>query len=205
MKIEKNMLNLLYLPEKEIYELQKYMTYVKEPKPYVMQSHQIGKSQHLDFRMKMNGFLEGWSIVGGNIENPVTPQRLLEQKAKGFRAETKAKQPVSWLKVEGEVKPGEVGAAIEKPGRFTILSKGQFITGTQKPYFHEYFIKGKHFPEWTRIVVRGVKVKKLDPRTKRPIPGRFERMWRIMITKTKLPYALSSRAMKVKWRPPRVK
>jgi len=205
LKIEKYMLDELSLPYKVSVEmLERYMEYVKEPKPFVIQRHEIGKSNHGDFRLKVDNYLVGWSIVGFSEDDPFTIEKLIKNIGKGFRAETKAKQPTSWLKVEGDVKPGEVGAGVEAPGKFTILTKGNFITGAQKPYFHEYFLKdNKYFKDWTRIVVRAVKVKKIDPETKRPIPGRFERMWRIMIPKTQIPYAISNRAIKEKWKPPK--
>ena len=182
----------------------RYMTYPKGGKEtdYVMQLHEIGKSNHIDFRFKINNFLHGWSIVGGSIDNPMTPERWLKNKGKGFRCEQKAVQPVVWLKVEGEVKPGEVGAGVEKPGKFTIVSRGKVVLGAQKPYFHEYFVKdGKVFKDWTRIVIRGVRVQKLDPETKKPT-GKYETMWRLMIPLDQMPYAISDRAIKKKWKAP---
>ena len=54
-------------------------------------------------------------------------------------AERKAVEPHAWLTVEGEVKPGEVGATANFPGVFRIVDKGACDYGAQKPWFHEYF------------------------------------------------------------------
>ena len=112
-----------------------------------------------------------------------------------------------WLNVEGQVKPGEVGAGVEKPGKFTILTgtkkykDARVIFGCQKPYFHEYFLKdGVYFKDWTRIVFRQIKQEKLEPETKRPT-GKTELFWRFMIPKDQKPYALA-RGMKEGWYPP---
>jgi len=181
----------------------KYMEYPpkNKPVPFVIQRHEIGDAQHFDFRVRGNGYLIGWSIVGFSKDKPAVLRVFIENIGKGFRAETKARQPLTWLKVEGEVKPGEVGAAIEKPGRFTILAKGSAIHGVHKPYFHEYFLKGGMFKDFTRFVVRAVRVPRLGP-GKRPT-GKYEIMWRWMLPKDQLPYALSSRAIKRKYKPPK--
>jgi len=118
-----------------------------------------------------------------------------------------AKQPKIWLKVEGVVKPGEVGATKENPGVFYIIDHGQVYFGAQKPYFHEYFIKSDKKDgvfkkdDWTRIIVRAVNVNIIDPETKKPKPGK-ELMWRIMIPGDQTPYCLK-RGMKKKWVPPK--
>jgi len=115
-----------------------------------------------------------------------------------------ARQPLGWLRVKGVIEPGEPGAGIEKPGRFTILSKPKVVFGAQKPYFHEYFLKDKHFKDWTRIVLTAVKVPRIDPKTKKPIPGKYEVMWRFMIPKVQKPYAISKRAIvEEQWKPPK--
>lgn len=120
-----------------------------------------------------------------------------------------ARQPYDWffpkLKIGEslEIEPGEVGAGQEAPGKFTILTRGVWYSGTQKPYFHEYFLKDdRYFKDWTRIVVRAIKLQKIDPVTKKPT-GKYERMWRFMIPKTQVPYAISKRAMEENWKPPK--
>lgn len=182
----------------------KYMEIPPEnkPTPFVMQSHLRGKSQHMDFRFKVDGHLNGWTWVGGSESKPILPSKMVP--GKGFRLETKARQPLMWLRVTGEVKPGDPGGGVETGGSFEILDKGKVILGAQKPYFHEYFIKGtKQFTDWTRIVVRGIRAQRLDPKTKKPIAGHYEMLWRGMVTKIQAPYAISTRAIKRGWKPPK--
>ena len=94
MKIYEYMLDELAVPEDIAVKLvTKYMEYVTEPKPFVMQAHYIGDSEHVDFRFKVNGYLEGWSIVGASREDPHTPQKFLENIGKGFRGFNK-KNPI---------------------------------------------------------------------------------------------------------------
>ena len=213
MKITLDMLDLLTLPPHVSVKLQaRYIKYITEPKPFVIQSHILTSergtlypkrgSQHLDLRFKYNGGLVGFSIVGGSVEDPITIEKMLENRGKGFRAETKAVQPVEWMNV-GE-KRQFVKTSGEAPGIMEIVTKGEYLTGCLKPYFFEYFLKDdKYFKDWTRLVVRGIKVRKLDPKTKRPLEGQYERMWRIMFPIEQLPYALSDRAMKKGWKPPK--
>jgi len=181
----------------------KYMEYPPKNRavPFVIQRHEIGDSQHFDFRIKSNGYLTGWSIVGFSKDKPATLDVFFNNIGKGFRAETKARQPSDWLKVEGKVEPGEVGAAVEKAGKFTILATGKAIHGVHKPYFHEYFVKGGRFRDWTRFVVRAVRVRRLGP-GKRPTK-KYEIMWRWMLPKDQLPYALSTRAIRKGYKPPK--
>lgn len=113
-----------------------------------------------------------------------------------------ARQPKTWLKVKGDIKPGKVGAGIEAPGRFEILASGHYWEGTQKPYFHEYFIKGGPFDKFTRIIFRGVRVARIDPDTKKPIKGQYEMLWRCMIPGDQTAYALK-RGVKKGWKPPK--
>jgi len=82
-----------------------------------------------------------------------------------------------------------------------ILAEGIITSNT---WFHEYFLKdNKYFKDWTRIVVRAVRAAKLDPETKKPIEGQFERFWRFMVAKDPTPYAISNRAIEEKWKAPR--
>jgi hypothetical protein len=251
MKIYEWMLNELTIPVHVLEHLQKgrYMEYVTKPRPFVVERHEIGDSQHFDLRLWVGEpygmYAVGWSIVGFSKDDPAEIEKWIENIGKGFRAETKcvnefcnewkfiiyekdgkyyyktrsqdelsieelARQPYAWffpkLKIGEslEIEPGEVGAGEEAPGRFTILTRGKWLSGAQKAYFHEYFLKdGRYFKDWTRVVVRGIKVAKIDPETKKPIPGKYERMWRFMIPKTQIPYAISSRAIKENWKPPK--
>jgi len=202
------MLDELQFPEKIVRELQgRYMVYIKQPKPMVMQSHILTKekgvlypktgSQHIDWRMKIDDELIGWSIVGGSVDNPITPERLLKESPKQFRGETKGRQPVVWLEMGKKREIIEVG--VER-GVMERFFKGQWMSGAQKVYYHEYFIKGGPFKDWTRIEVRAAKVPRLAP-GKIPTP-RKERVWLIRIPKDQKPYALG-RGLKKKWKPPK--
>jgi len=122
--------------------------------------------------------------------------------------ENLARQPLVWLfkdKGIGETfyfKPKEVGAGIEAAGSMTVLARPKIILGSQKDFFHEYFWKDfGQFKDWTRIVIRRIKGKKLTPETK--VKGKQEVLyWKFMVTKTEEPYAISSRAVGKGWRPP---
>ena len=119
-----------------------YPTGEKELK-YVMQWHIRGRSVHTDFRMEVDDHLVGWSVLTpGGISKPASTleegkaiakstgfEFKTELKNKGFRAETKARQPKIWLTVEGVVKPGEVGATKEHPGLSLI-----HISEPTRPY-----------------------------------------------------------------------
>ncbi len=219
------------LPKWLVLKLQgKYMEMPPGEHDFVMESHiltskfvpgekkvpEVG-SQHMDWRISVNGYLIGWSIVGGNVNKQITPKRLLDNIGKGFRAETKARQPKSWLFKDRPIAKGtdwkagdtvpemfdvKVGQG-EPRGKMFVMTRGKAIFGVQKPFFHEYFLKdNKYFKDWTRIVVRAVKTPKLDPETKVPIEGKYETLWRVMIPKDQCPYAISNRAMKKGYVPP---
>ena len=227
------MLDIFKLPYKLFMALVgKYMECPKGVHDFVMESHiltskfvpeakrvpEVG-SQHCDWRMSVNGYLVGWSIVGGSVEKMITPKRLLENIGKGFRAETKAKQPKMWLFKDRPIAKGtdwkpnqyvkemydvRVGQEGEPRGKMFVMTRGKVVFGAQKPYFHEYFLKDKrYFKDWTRIVVRAVRVPKTDPETKEPIEGQYETLWRVMIPKNQMPYTISDRAMKENWTPPK--
>jgi len=221
MKITREMINYLSFP-KDVIELvlAPYMEMPTGEHPFVMQHHWRGRSVHVDWRMKANGFLVGWTV----LDNPKgTPEVETMEEARralksvpfvfkhtstniGRRAETKARQPVQWMKVHGVTKPGDPGATRESIGVIYTFERGVCIFGVQKPYFHEYFVKsstGKFFPknQWFRIVVRRIGVPVLDPETKKPLKKR-EAMWRVLIPGTQEPYAISTRARRRNYRPP---
>jgi len=225
-------LNSLSLPrELKLYALSKYMECPKGEHEFVIESHILTSeyipkdkhipakgSQHLDFRFKVDGYLEGWSIVGGSVDNMVTPTTLIENKAKGFRAEEKAQQSIDWLfpnmkavgKKVDSLKPNDyvdemfdviVGSG-EPRGKMFVITRGKIIFGAQKPYFHEYFLKDEEFfKDWTRIVFRAINVPEIDPETKVKTE-REDLMWRVMIPEDQMPYAISDRAMEKGWKPP---
>lgn len=229
MKLRKHMINWLEI-EKNLASnddkgtlLGPFMEYPKGERKlsYVMQWHIRGRSVHTDWRMEVDDHLVGWTVLTpGGIPKPVFTfeegKKLVtnhkfefstEEKNKGFRAETKARQPKVWLTVEGVMKAGEVGATREHEGVIVIVDKGEVYFGTQKPYFHEYFIRsekenGAFSKDWTRIVIRAISVSIIDPETKKPKQG-TELMWRVLIPSTQEPYTISDRAMKRNWKPPK--
>jgi hypothetical protein len=183
--------------------LQKYMESPKGEHDFVMQGHFIGDSEHMDWRMKVDGYLVGWSIVGANRENPHTPDTLIKNPGQGFRAEEKARQPLEWIHVHGELKPGTVGGGVEAGGEMKIWTSGKVIWGSQKSYYHEYFLKDpKYFKDWTRIIVRLLQVQKIEPTTKEKGKHK-EEMWRIMLPVNQCPYAIDKRARQENWKPPK--
>lgn len=222
MEISREMINYLKFP-REILELAlaPYQEMPTGEHPFVMQHHWRGRSVHVDWRMKVDGYLLGWTVLDNPKGTPLVEtmeeaERALTSvpfifKAKninqGRRAETKARQPTEWIKIHGITKPGEVGATKEKIGVIYAFERGVWLSGVQKPYFHEYFIKsstGRFFPkdQWFRIVVRRVGVPVLDPETGKPLEKR-EAMWRVLIPSTQEPYAISQRAMKREYKPPK--
>ena len=60
-----------------------------------------------------------------------------------MNAGPKAPEPVPWLKYQGKVEPGEVGATRFLPGYFLVIDEFEVQWGAQKPDFHEYFMDGK--------------------------------------------------------------
>ena len=109
-----------------------------------------------------------------------------------------------WMNVKGYVPKGKVGATAHHGGFFIIMAKGDVVFGALKPYFKEYFVKDPYcFKDWTRIIVRGVKAQKLDPEKKTPLKGQYELIWRIMIPETQKPYAITERAKRKGWFPPK--
>jgi len=191
-------------------EIQRYMEYPVEgsKRRFVWMYHDRGKSRHVDFRFEVNDHLNGWTIFLGNIEMEF-PYSAFMKEAKKFRGETKGRQPKDWLfqnvgvGEKREIKPGDPGATRGEIGIFTILERGHFWEGAQKPYFHEYFLKDEqHFKDWLRIVVRGIKAKRIDPETKKPMKA-MELIWTIWAPLDQTPYVLTKRAAQEGWYPPK--
>lgn len=239
------MIDILKLPE-EVQEIldQKYLEYPPNNKEVigVLQRHVIGKSAHFDFRFPVNDHLNGWAIVGFNVDDPPTVDKLVP--GKGFRAEPKcpgsecndwrfdiweedgtyyfkskrteelslvelARQPKIWLFEKHPVghtvhfKPGTVGAGVDVPGEMTILARPRIILGSQKPFYHEYYWKGfGPFKDWTKVTIRRVSGRSLEPETKAPGTKKVL-LWKFMVNKNQMPYAISNRAMEKGWKPPK--
>ena len=141
---------------------------------YVNQHHYRGRTVHCDLRFQTDqDFLIGWTLLDGitdEIKDAVMTLKdareldtqdifkidwkkgkVKQREIKGgavrpadIRAVEKKPEPLAWLEVEGVTPPGSVGATREFPGVFHIIDRGVIEYGTQKAYFHEYFLsRGK--------------------------------------------------------------
>jgi len=172
-------------------------------------------SVHIDFRVKMNNHLRGWTIANafeGQIKEPVDTLKEAEfydkillkegkwrpdmDPTKHAFATSKASQPLIWLnQFNTVVPPGSVGATRFEEGVFTLLDWGHAYPGTLKPYFEEYFFgdEWKIFPKRRRFVFRALKAQK--GWTKVPKEGLHVETW---ICKddpdSNIPYILTRRA-----------
>lgn len=77
-------------------------------------------------------------------------------------SERKTPQPWEWINVEGKTRePAEegappVGGTRQFPGVFHIVDKGDIEFGAQKPWFHEYFVRGRGMKY--RLILRQLKL-----------------------------------------------
>ena len=121
----------------------------REKKPYrfVLQEHIRGKSSHLDLRLEVNSHLIGFTLDDpGRVGDPLRFKNDAEySSAHKVLCQIKSRQPKDWLKVEGEIEPGKVGATKELPAKFKILDSGTYEMGAQKPYLLEVFLKGSTY------------------------------------------------------------
>ena len=127
---------------------------------FVLQAHVRGRSVHLDNRRQIdNDYLVGMTLflpIGLSripkdesdarklVEDEVIPKvkEILKTPEKKLRETQKAVQPVDWLKVNWEMKPGEVGATTNDSGFFVIIDQGDMEWLAQKQDFHEYWFHG---------------------------------------------------------------
>jgi len=208
---------------------------------YVIQHHYRGKSAHCDLRLETDqDFLVGWTLLDqleGEIKEPVTSLKqaqeydkkdiwkidwhkgeVKEREVRGgqvrpanLRAVQKKPEPAEWLNVEGIAEPGEVGSTKEFPGVFSIIDQGTVEFGTQKPYFHEYFLDGKLKGRLCfRIVGRASEsnvilnlVSGLLPPGVTEEEARTPYYWVMMQPVDPAPYVLSSGAIDKDWLPPK--
>ena len=204
-----------------VFDANPYLTPADESKKwkFVLHNHFRGKSLHGDLRLERPSFLVGWTL---NYQKESKPSEDVDTmgEAKAFAkvhaniknfsegrdearqviAEKKPPQPLSWLKAEGVYAPGEVGATKEHEGVFHIAASGEVEFGTQKPYYHEYFIHSKEGPYKTwmkgRLVVRLLK------NIWGPKAGRGKFVWMAWFAKNQRPYILSKRAVDIGVMPP---
>ena len=153
----------------------------------IFEVHFRGMSAHIDFRRKINGYLEGDTIMNlpeGFINKEVTNIKdgklwagKLLKKGK-FRPDmdpndkvvlvVKEKQPLEWLNVRDMIlEPGSVGATRFEPGVFILLDDGMAYPGVQKPYFKEFFLEMSHFKG--RMVERLIPTKGFEKDAKEPV------------------------------------
>ena len=186
----------------------------KGPWPFVLMSHARGASEHLDLRMRVNDHLVGHTLfTPGAVGEPI--KFRADIKNTPIRGTRKTPQPIWWM-LDGtagspkvdigekfEVPPGEVGATRFEKGVFKILDRGVWWPGALKPWFFEYWLKGrKLFPEWTRVVGRVMRFQRIDPVTKKPT-GQYEIGTIFQVPGNQTPYIFSKRAMEKGWVPPK--
>jgi site-specific DNA-adenine methylase len=172
---------------------------------FVMQSHYRGKSNHGDFRVKMDDSFDGRTLLtqqAGVITEPVTTLEEADMWSKkyhgpnasqytkfypgmppnkGIMVEEKENGPLVWLTMVKEiVPPGSVGATKEFPGVFWGEDWGIAFKTVDKPWFTEWWIFGKWFKS-ARLVDR------MLPTTRTEKAGRLPTYWRAHIASEKSP------------------
>ena len=176
-----------------------------------LDTHFRGASAHRDLRIKVNDHLRGWTItdqVEGAIKERVDSLAKARQykwnNSKIFKfqpdmgdknvktvAIPKSDQPSVWLNVRNVVFPaGSVGATRFEKGVFLSVDEGMAYQGVQKPYFKEWFLRGRHFKG--RFVVRLIPVRpgwEKKPKSKL----QFQCWMTASTAKGQLPYLLSPR------------
>ena len=217
---------------------------------YVIQHHYRGKSAHCDLRLETDqDFLVGWTLLDqleGEIKEPVTSLKqaqehdkkdiwkidwhkgeVKEREVRGgqvrpanLRAVQKKPEPAEWLNVEGIAEPGEVGSTKEFPGVFSIIDQGTVEFGTQKPYFHEYFLDGKlkgrlcfrivGRASESNVILNNVILNPVSGLVSGLLPpgvteeeARTPYYWVMMQPVDPAPYVLSSGAIDKDWLPPK--
>ena len=178
----------------------------------VMQNHFRGKSQHKDFRVKMNLFLKGWTItdlpkgaITEDVETVEDGRRWQEKVKFKFRPDMdpathcvaipKAKQPVIWLMWDDKgmgkyaaAPPGSVTATRFEWGVMVQEDAGYAYLTCKKPYFEEYFLDMKKYKG--RMVIRLIGVR---PEWEKPPKGKLQ--WQTWFNlKDQTPYILTRRA-----------
>ena len=109
---------------------------------------------------------------------------------------TQIKHPMSsaWLDYE-DIPAGAVGATSELGGRLYLMDKGRCQFGSQKSYFHEYWLDGARLKK-KRMVVRRIDTS--------PEWGIKQSAWVTFFSAmAEMPYTLTSRAVTQSWMPPK--
>lgn len=146
----------------------------------------------------MNSHLIGFTLDDpGKVGDPLRFRNDAEySSAHKVLAQTKARQPKEWLKTEGVIEPGEVGATKFLPAKFKILDKGMYEMGAQKTNFLETFLNGSLFKG--RFIFR-----KLPRREEHEKAGKQPFVWFAWKPINQSPYVISQRAISLGWIPPK--
>jgi ribonuclease BN (tRNA processing enzyme) len=176
---------------------------------FVIEDHFRGETLHGDLRRKMDGSLEGFTLIyqiegqpGKDIETVEDAHKWqdsapIEKLRKFFPGMEdhivvigKATQPRIWLSICSHAfPPGSVGATRFEEGVFTLFEVGMSWDGIRKPYFIEIFLDGKVLKE-ERFVCRLLEVG--AEWEEKPLE---EFQWQGWLTqKPYIPYILSKRA-----------
>ena len=184
------------------------------PKRSILQLHIRGKTAHLDFRIKPNGHLIGFTLaaqIAGRVPQvaSIEEAKKLAEKfdVKGSRwnkalvspkrvfATLKAVHPTSWLKLTEETfEPGSVGGSKYHAGYMVKIASPIVSFGVQTPDFHEYFLEqDKEFQGI--LVLRRIEREpdKDNMNEEGKSPNSF---WTAMLKQKLLPYIVSPRALR---------
>ncbi|KKL53357.1 hypothetical protein LCGC14_2276260, partial [marine sediment metagenome] len=162
----------------------------------------------LRFEATKNKHLIGWTLLiekKEEIKEPVETTAQAEEidkqdkfkidyktgepKEQKIQVIQKGTQPLVWLDLKGVTKPGTVGATKEFPGVFHAIDKGLYEQGADKPFFKEYFMKGKIFNG--RYIFR-----KLPASRNLRDTGKVPFVWFFWKPIGQNPYILSTRAIR---------
>jgi hypothetical protein len=195
------------------------------PRPGVLQYHFRGRSVHGDLRLQVDDYLVGWTLSlqrPGAIARPVDSVEEARRIARSFSVEgdryakpllapdkvfaaPKARQPVVWLTIDGEVfGEGEVGATRNEKGVMVAVDHPKVEFGLQKPFAHEYFFTGgrelngvMHF---RLLTGQGGEPNEEIEAGRRSPEG--EPFWTAFLSKEILPSVLKPRAVETRTMPP---
>jgi len=195
--------------EKDLAKKKRPQSYPKGT--FHLDTHFRGASAHRDLRIKVNDHLRGWTItdqvegaIKERVDTLVKARQYKWNNSKIFKfqpdmgdrnvktvAISKSDQPGVWLNVRNVVFPaGSVGATRFEKGVFLSVDEGMAYQGVQKPYFKEWFLRGRHFKG--RFVVRLIPVRpgwEKKPKSKL----QFQCWMTASTAKGQLPYLLSPR------------
>jgi len=190
----------------------------------VVQYHFRGKSLHMDLRMKIDGYLVGWTMANqreGRVPdvNTVEQARMIADEfspdgsryTKPFIAPArlacypKSRQPLAWLDMDNKVfEPGTVGGTREEAGVMVVADRPKVEWGIQKPYFHEqFFTNGKalngvmYFRQ-----LSGAKEAAENEQDDEGHPASDRFFWTCMVSKSALPSVLKPHAVQRGTMPP---